>query len=211
MPRHFKKRYKKRRKGALTKRVNAIARKLKGEWKLNDTNNLSVYTPMSALGTAYSCCRIAQGASDRERIGDSVKLRSILVRGELQSATAGVVRVLLVVHRVSSGAAFVPQDMWQQAAAGECIYSPRATSTTQHYRVLMDKHLWTAARAELDVSAKPFKIFKKLQKPLTVKYRGIGSTVGDIDANHLYLVFFGDAITPRCDVKFHMRVRYTEN
>lgn len=211
MPRKSKRRYKKRTKSSLTKRVNALSRAVKGEWKINDTNNLTTYASAPALGGAYSAVRIAQGNGHFERIGDTIKLRSILIRGELQSATAGVVRMMLVIHKQPDGAALSVQSMFEQPAAGEMIYSPRSNANVKHYTVLMDRWYHTMARADLDYSAKPFKIFKKFKNPITVKYKGVGSSVSDVSANHVYFVVIGDALTPRVDFKYHMRSRFTEN
>ena len=145
----------------------------------------------SVAGTVTYLSNIVQGDGSTNRDGDSVKLKSITLRGKAhgQSATLTTfVRIILVMDEAPVAANITPSNVYT-AFSGESTDAFRQLGFTKRMTVLYDKLIKLGTTASEDGSdIKTFKKFIKIDKHL--KYEGVAGTIADATRNALFSIVF---------------------
>lgn len=117
----------------------------RGEWKFHDISMVDSVVSATASIVEDSCCAIAQGITESQRIGRKCTLKSINFRyqvnlpekNDVASANAGDnVRVILYQDRQCNGAAIATTDLLE---SGTNYQSFNNLANSGRFRVLMDR------------------------------------------------------------------------
>lgn len=167
---------------------------------------------VDTTGSIVTLNGIARGDSISERIGRKVQMRSVHIRGHMQSTTttgtAQMGRVLLVYDRQTNGA--VPGITDVLDAIGST--SHRNLSTTMRFRVLMDRlYPLPDQTGDGEHLQLPVNEYMKINLPVHFN-NGDAGTVADITTGGLYLITLGDNAAGVTAGTFAVktRVRYTD-
>ncbi len=209
----YKKRYKRKKRSNYMNTAHkalkiALATKklLNVEYKHLDT------TATATLGTTMAInalCIPQQGDSNSERIGNSIRMKSLLARfhiGINASATASHVRVLIVLDKQCNGSVVTAAEILEDTSATVSIVSPYAIDYTKRFRVLYDRvfRLNQADQRE---------IYKKVFMKLNYHQQFDASTggVADLTNKCLYLLRLSDESTNTPNFQYYTRCRYIDN
>lgn len=164
-------------------------------------------TSLDITGSVTNLTGIAIGDDDFNRTGNSIYVRHIYTRGQIEidsSATATTVRVMLVcdTQQIGDGTPAV-SDVIGGAANEFLVYRPLNADTVGRFNILYSRsfNLNTQRPSLL------FTIRKSMR--LHVRYNGTAGT--DIQRNGLYLMCFSDEPTNTPELKAVTRVSYHDN
>lgn len=188
-------------------------RYLNTEQKFKDRNATS--NPDSVNGQLVALNLLAQGTSNEERVGSSVRNTSCFVQGRVNihaSASSTTVRLALVHDSQANGTT----PVYSSAAGGNGIYenasvdSWRDLGNNRRYRVLASSRV----TVDTDDPERRFKMMVKMpyQKGKVSFYPGVTTgTITAISTGSLHLVMFSDEATNTPAITWRSRVRYIDN
>jgi len=157
-------------------------------------------------GVIYLTNALSQGITSVTRIGDSVKMHSMELRGSINqstSATQSIVRMWIIKHKEPRGATLaLATDLWENTNVNTFLQ----VNKRNRYTVLLDR---TFHLQEGGASQALFHIKKKLGQHTI--YDGNAGTVADIQKNAYYVVFLSNEPTYTPSVNMAVRLRYTDD
>lgn len=198
---------------AATAATMVAKRYLNTETKFYDSS--VAQTPNNVTGTSNLLNAMGQGASSEQRVGNSIRMKSVFFQGRVNihaSATSSTVRLALVLDRQANGAA----PSYSSAAGGNGIYenatvdSWRDMGNTKRYTILATRRIVV----DSDDPEKTFLLKSKLPYAAgkVAYYPGVSAgSIGDISTGSLYLFCFSDEVTNVPSVDGRVRVRYLDN
>ncbi len=211
MSKYRKKKYKKRATGGAYKIANKalkLAKSLdkkvgKAELKMV-TADLSVGVGVDDIGRVDQLALIAQGVSNKQRLGLSVGIAKIEFIGRLRHNTS---------NEITSSRVIIFRDIRQAADQKSTPnnflellnpYSPYDNKTMSKFMVYYDRFIVTYNPQKLGV---PLKFTKYLH--FEMRWNGTLST--DIEANGLYIMMISDTSTFTPTLNYNLRVSYYDN
>lgn len=149
-------------------------------------------------------CLIAQGTNDNQRIGNSIKITSIMIRGFVtfnQTATASMCRMILVWDKQANEAALTAGDLLES----EDVSSNLNIDNGKRFTVLWDKYF--TLYAEKPIIA--IKYYRKLNHK--IRYDNAAAAITSITEGNLCLVRISNESVNYPVASLDMRLRYVDN
>lgn len=161
-------------------------------------------------GIIQPISRIAQGLDYiNNRIGDSIKMQHIEVRGRIfknASATSSVMRVLLIRDLDGYGTIPTTGDVLQTVGSSTAPLSPLDFLNRKRFAVLYDELLTLNSTGD---SSAVFEVSMPHQGH--VLYLGTTAAAASDGKGSLYLVFVSDEATNTPNVSFVSRIVFTDD
>lgn len=154
---------------------------------------------------------LAQGDTQNNRNGDSVKLSSVNLRGLITVGSSAVtrnVRIMLINEKVSDGAVPTLSDVLDNSTLPNVYarYNPDNAGT--RFKILFDKRYIVTPTT----NAVKFNVYRKLQHHL--KFTGTTANQADASTGHLYVLICSDdngVDTNTPEVEWNSCIRYIDN
>lgn len=197
-------------KRAYNRPRRAIARAALGEWKYLDTplsSTMNTTTTMTLLNG------MQQGPGASQRVGQTITLRSLEIRGycaaDTQAVNGQIVRYLVFLDRQANGA--VPAAATDILSTNN-VAGMRALTYRKRFKIILDKTYQLGIFAG-DESQAHFHHYLKFRRPIKQEFNvGNAGTVADIATNSMYLLVLGTEAPGNTDALYAMnvRLRYTD-
>jgi hypothetical protein len=166
-------------------------------------------TAATTAGSLNSISSIVQGLDFTNRIGDSIKLQRIEVRGRIyrnSSATTSLVRVLCVRDLDGYGTAPNPGDIMESVGAVDAPLSPYDYLNRKRFSVLYDDFM------SVDNTGDSSKVFAfDVPHEGHILYLGTTAAAASNGKGSLYMLFFSDEGTNTPTYAFYSRVYFTDD
>lgn len=210
-----KKQYKRGRRAAysrykndqIVKDVMYLKKLVNIEVKHFDTiqNNIS----LSTVPIIVSLNEIAQGLTDTNRVGNSIKIQSIQVFGKITQSSAATDTTFRIMVGSSNIAEANPTatDILDNTGNNMIVVSPYLLNRTATFNVKLDKSKVLCSNGTTE---RYFKYFL----PVTnhhVKFDGSGAGVASVTGGNLWSMVFCDETTNLPKLNCFYRIRYTDN
>lgn len=197
------------------KQVAYIRGMINCEKKFNDQSNILMNKPCSTLGSMTLLTAMAQGDGDFQRNGNSVLLKSLLLRVRLSAnsnASAPInqsIRMIIFQDRNVSNTTPVISDIIESGNVGteRAVLSPLSTKLNGRVKIIRDK-LFRLVKDQ-DSNERIYKDYIKVHTHL--KYIGTGATQADVSGGHFYMILFGDNDTYQPEFDGMIRIAYYDN
>lgn len=190
--------------------LNEIRKLINIETKFWDT--VQSAATQSTTGNAYSLTRMGQGLTSTDRVGDSIKLQHIEVRGRVVIATAGttsLVRVAIVRDLDGYGTAATPADAFELNGAGQAPLSPWRFNRRERFSVLYDELFTVQGSTSDGVSSFPF--YYNSAHSGHVLYLGATAAATSDGKGTVYLMACTDETVNLPTIAFYSRVMFTDD
>jgi len=172
---------------------------------------------LNTTGTIQLIGNVAQGASQSQRIGRKICLKSIQIHGHLDSDTATITnhgRFMLIWDKQPNASLPALSDIFETAVDANAFVKD---AQKDRFVVLKDKHwafagsIATAASVMTSKTTYVFKYFARLPNLETV-YSGATAAIGDITSGALYAIAVGSTAAGTADANcsFNIRIRYLD-
>lgn len=181
--------------------ANGVKNLINTEFKFNDVSSTTNVTTTAQI---IDLTEIAEGTNNTERVGKSIRLKSLLQRGSARidaSASASALRAIIVHDMDNTGTAPSVTDILQSSSF---VANINLASSLGRWRVLMDKTLNMSANGTQRVS---WKRYIKLNHH--VKYSG--SAANSNQKGSLFLVLLSNESTNGVNININTRVRFIDN
>lgn len=190
----------------LWKDVKYLKSVINVEYKRLDADSTQFIPNEVTSPTLTLISSMAQGDGPNQRDGNSVRLKSALIRFAIERDASATkphtsFRIMLVRSIYNNNAAPAIGDLLQTSD----FMSPINTDESTGYRILRDKtYRVTAQVPHLDL-----KWFVKFNHH--AKFSGSSAAVGDTTSGHIYIVVFVDDNTNQDFIRYYTRVRFVDN
>lgn len=156
--------------------------------KLDST--ISTFVPSAGttnVGDLWSLSSIDQGDQDYQRNGESVLLKSILIRGFVQATNNGIIRIMVIKDKARVPGSAIPSsnDILQVTGNSFAPLSPLDENAEGRFVVLHSSMMTFNTAGE---SSKLFKLY--LDKQFHIKFSGPSSN--DVNLNQVYILLISD-------------------
>lgn len=178
------------------------------EKKYFDTDTSGVTLPTSTTGTVTCINGMGQGDDNNERIGRSIRIKSVHVKGAVELnalATKDFIKVAVVLDHQTNGSAPGYSGIYDMSVNG-AAYAYRSMSTPNRFRVLATRMIPLAKGGS---EIKTFNM--NIPCDIHTKYQTAGSGVASINSDGLFLVYGGDLSLDMSAIKYNCRIRYVDN
>lgn len=176
-------------------------------------------SPTLASPSIQPLCLVAQGLTDKTRIGNSMLAKSIQVRIRLvlQNEISGTygspyssIRVMLIVDKLQGGTAPTIAQIMENTSNN---ISMANKNYTDRFTVIKDKMCnfspnWGTGSTTPTQAVCDFKFFKPLD--FHIRYLGTDATAASAGPNQLYLICW-PAHSVGCSFTFYTRLNFTDN
>lgn len=175
------------------------------EYKSHD-----VSTSITTSGTVINFHSIGSGAGDGQRTGNSIKAKSLLIRGQIiGNATADSMFARIIIFMDTQQIADTQPsqtDVLDQDVADQLL-APLSNTTAGRFKIFMNKQIAINNKITAIPVAMTFKYFKRMGHH--IRYNGTATS--DIQKGGIYLLFIhsGGVNTPTFDLTG--RLRYVDN
>ncbi len=193
------------------KKALAIARGVRSlinvEYKFLDNN--AIGATISSTPVVIDLPIMAQGDTANTREGNSIKLTKCILNGNIfmnASATASVVRLMLVWDAQSNGAAPPIAGILQDSTAGDNMVSPYNPPFKKRFFVLWDKTFNLS-----DSGNKVLSYHKVVSLNHHVRYLGNAGTVADLTSGNLVFIHISNEGTNTPTLAHWERIRFLDN
>jgi hypothetical protein len=188
--------------------LNEIRKLINIETKFHDlvTTSFSVGT----TGAVYCLSQTAQGLTSTDRVGDSIKLQHIEIRGRIvcnPSAPQSLVRILILRDLDGYGTAPTYADVCEYNAQVSAPLSPRKFNKRDRFSVLYDDLV--ALQATTGDSSIPFAF--STAHGGHVLYLGTTAAAASDGKGSVYFMVVSDESTNTPTVAFVSRILYTDD
>ncbi len=201
-----KKKRKPRAVSALTTRVRKLEKKTSGiESKFLDTAVASA--AIATTPTLSNLNLMIQGVNIGERVGDSITITSIYLKGVISMATAGdnnMVRLLCFHDKQANGASAALGDILLSGAASVHVFQPLNLDNKHRFRILWDKTI------QLNDEGYKTHVFSKYIKcNIKCRYDTTLGTIADLTSSNVGFFFGG--FTALGEIQLTSRIRYLDS
>jgi hypothetical protein len=190
--------------------LNEIRKLINIETKFLDTNVPS-YT-VSTTGSMTPISEIAQGLTSTTRVGDSLRIQHIEVRGRVQvntSATNSLVRVMLVRDLDGYGTAPTVADVLEVNASVGAPLSPEKFAKRERFSILFDELICVQSAISTGTAMIPFTFMTTHQGHIL--YLGSTAAPASDGKGSVYLLAVSDEATDLPTVAFISRILFTDD
>ncbi len=190
--------------------LNEIRKLINVEHKFVDVNNVSATTQ---AGTVTYLSGMNQGDNISEREGDSIKIQSFDIIGQIQrdpaSAAVDGVRLLIIRDLQNTGAAPLGTDVLETVGTIESAFQQldflNGNDLNKRFTVVYDELF------SLD-TYHPVRQFRfRTTHDCHVFYRGTTSAVGSAGNGSYFMIAYCNALVAQPNVVFSTRLRFTDN
>lgn len=188
----------------------AAARVSRAEWKYLDqalSSTMNTTTTMTLLNG------LQQGTGASQRVGQTVTLRSLEIRGycaaDTQAVNGQIVRWLVVLDRQANGA--VPAAATDILSTNNVV-GMRALTNRKRFKIILDQ-TYQLGPFLGDDSQSHFHHYLKFRRPVKEEFNvGNAGNVADIATNSMYLLVLGTEAPGNTDALYAMdvRLRFTD-
>lgn len=189
--------------------LNEIRKLINIETKFLDT--VQVSTNISTTGGAIVISEIAQGVTSQTRIGDSVKIQHIEVRGRVNVnpvAANSLVRVLVFRDLDGSGVPPATSDVLELTGAVSAPLSPYKYRNLQRFSVLYDE-IFELQGTVQGTAGIPF-IYSSAHSG-HILYLGTTAASASDGKGTLYVLAVSDEATNTPSLAFYSRITFTDD
>lgn len=189
--------------------LNEIRKLINIETKFVDKAQTS--TAISTTATVFAISQTAQGLDVSNRVGDSIKLQHITVRGRVNVSTAAsnsLVRIMVIRDLDGYGTAPVSADILQDSATVSSCLSPINYLNRERFSVLYDELVELQGIVQ-GTAGMPF--YFDSAHAGHVLYLGTTATAASNGKGSLYVVALSDEATNTPSIAFYSRVTYTDD
>lgn len=160
-------------------------------------------------GTVAQLANINQGDGVNQRDGQSVLLKSILIRGAITYGSvhgSNLIRVVVFMDKRNSTGVFPsPLDVYANVGNANAPNSPLLNNSYGRFKILYT-NLFTVS--DTGQKARPFKIYiNHIDKH--IHYTGTAGT--DESRNQIYIMYTSDVNTDDPSISYYSRIRYIDN
>lgn len=196
------------------KAVQAVAKKvMKRQVEKKHVHLQNNLIPISNAGDLFHVNRVGLGANDYQRIGNSIKMLRLGIRGCILPSTENVavdiyndVRMLVIYDKQANGAAPI---LAQILTYPTDVNSPRHPDYTDRYVTLADKSFLIYNKAGQYYNGNKFRL--NIKKTLKTQFGGDGNTIADITHGSIYVIFLSDSqVADHPFVKYNTAYTYTD-
>ncbi len=189
-----------------------LAKYVKGlvnvEYKQINVQSTNVSIGTSAVHNELT--NLLQGHEDTQRDGNSIRLKSIHIKGFIKTITSSsknVVRLVVVLDKQTNQAQAAFSDIFFDNSAGDAVISDRNIDNTRRFTLLWDKVI--VLEASSSAGTRYFNFYKKLNMP--IRYDGNANDITDLTQNSLQFIQVSDTVSSTPIITFHARLRYLDN
>ncbi len=189
--------------------LNAIRKLINIETKFLDTIQTS--TTINQTGSMIPISEIAQGLTSQTRVGDSIRIQHIEVRGRCNvNPVAGntLMRVLVVRDLDGYGTAPTTSDVLEYAAAVSAPISPEKFNKRERFSILYDE-IFTLSGTTQGVATLPFSFSSTHQGH--IMYLGTTAAAASDGKGSMYIVSVSDETTNAPSLAFVSRIQFTDD
>lgn len=179
------------------------------ERKNIDSLDLTYNCPLtSSFGSPVFLTPIAQGTDQQERIGRSIRIKSVQIRLKTVttgSPAVGQIRYVIVYDRQSNGVTPVSTDVFAGSAQ---FNDPMQLNYKERFVVLMDRITDSQQSSAVPISDKAY-----VKCDLDQIWAGAGGSAGNIRTGSIWLFMANNAdsaVGVASDVNYSVRVRFTD-
>ncbi len=192
----------------LFKDVRSLKRLINVEFKFHDVQLTSQTVDEVPLITQLS--NIAIGDTTNTRDGSQVKCLSLQIAFSINSsasATASLVRVLLIKDKQTNQLIYNASDLLSDVTAGDGIVSPYNRDNRMRFTILMDK-VFTLTT----VGSNRVRVFgKKFRQDQVLRYDASAGNITDLTQSSYSLMFISNEPTNSPNVTLFSRLNYVDN
>jgi hypothetical protein len=189
--------------------LNEIRKLINIETKFLDT--VQVSTAIGTTGVVFSISSIAQGLTSQTRVGDSLKIQHIEVKGRINvnpAASNSVVRVLVFRDLDGYGTAPTGADVMELDAAVSAPLSPYKFRNLQRFSILYDELMEVQGIVQ-GTAGIPFSYSSSHAGHIL--YLGTASAAASNGKGSLYVLCVSDEATNAATLAFYSRVLFTDD
>lgn len=189
--------------------LNEIRKLINIETKFLDTVQTS--TNISTTGGVFAISEIAQGLTSQTRVGDSLKIQHIDVRGRVNvnpTAANSLIRVLVFRDLDGYGTPPATSDVLQVTAAVSAPLSPLNFRNSQRFSVLYDE-LFHMQGTVQGVAGMPF-VYSSAHSG-HILYLGTTAAAASDGKGSLYIMAVSDEATTTPSLAFYSRILFTDD
>ena len=189
--------------------LNEIRKLINIETKFLDTVSAVAYG--SQAGVVTPVTQVAQGLTSTTRVGDSIKLQTIEIRGTIHLvATTGSAfhRIILFRDLDNAGTAPVGSDVLEQTGTAQCVSSPYRFNTRQRFSILFDEVFSLNNNGEQGNSSDTF--YYNTAHGGHVLYLGSTAATASNGKGSIYMLNLSDTATVSA-ASFYSRVTFTDD
>jgi hypothetical protein len=190
--------------------LNEIRKLINIETKFLDTNTTS-YT-VTTTGSMQPISQIAQGLTSANRVGDSIRIQHIELRGRVTVSTAAtnsLVRVMLVRDLDGYGTAPTVADVLEVNASVGAPLSPERFQKRERFSILFDELIAVQSATSSGCSSVPFTFMTTHQGHIL--YLGTTAASASDGKGSIYLVAVSDETVNTPTVAFVSRILFTDD
>lgn len=193
--------------------------------RAKNTGVIPTYTALTGGLTTLHMCKVVQGTSANQRIGNKIRPYQIRFRGDISynSALPTYYRVLLVQDNQANGSLPDFLTMFTMNTSSQAINAFYNMDNIARFKFLKDKTFRCPSQAVIaeDASAVgrvitfPFKMNHKLKGNPVMEYSGVTGDIAEVRSTNYFIVFIssaasGDAIGSCPQIDGHMRFYFKE-
>ncbi len=162
---------------------------------------------------------IAQGLTEKTRVGRRICVHNINIKGEVVMPTATtaigrqLVKLALVMDRQANGADGAASDVWEVAASG--LHSYRNLAAAPRFKVLWSKVFTmnssisgNGTTIDTNEMLRFFNCSVKLEEP--IEYDGATGAITEIQSVNFFLMGVALASSPAVTMTARCRIRFTD-
>jgi hypothetical protein len=190
--------------------LNEIRKLINIETKFCDT--ILTSTPQGTTGNAYCISELAQGLTSTNRVGDSVRIQHLEIRGRVvvnAAATTSLVRVLVVRDLDGYGTAPTPADVLATTGAVSAPLSPENFQKRERFSILYDEVFALQSVLSSGTASIPFYFATAHQGH--VLYLGQTGVAASDGKGSVYVMCVSDEGTNTPSLAFYSRMLFTDD
>jgi len=191
--------------------LNEIRKLINIETKFFDT--IITSTTQSTTGSITSLSQMGQGLNSTSRVGDSIRIQHIEVRGRVTISTAAVtslVRFMIVRDLDGYGTVPAVTDVLETAVAVSAPLAPYKFNKRQRFSILYDEIFALAGGATADGSSTQVFTFSSAHQG-HILYLGTGAVSASDGKGTIYYLAVSDEATNTPTVALTSRILFTDD
>jgi hypothetical protein len=190
--------------------LNEIRKLINIETKFCDTQVTS--TSMSTTWTLVPISELAQGLTSATRVGDSIKLQHIEVRGRIFEnalATNSVARVIVFRDLDGDGTSPTGGELMETSGGAMAPLSPYRYNRKQRFSILFDETFSLQSILATGISSQVFSFSTSHEGH--VLYLGTTAAAASDGKGTVYVAYCSDEASTNPTIAFYSRIMFTDD
>jgi hypothetical protein len=190
--------------------LNEIRKLINIETKFIDTNQTSV--GINTTGTMFPITQLAQGLTSTNRVGDSIRIQHLEVRGRVvinNTASTSLIRVMVVRDLDGYGSAPAVSDVLEVNGSVGAPLSPEKFQKRERFSILYDELIALQGSSTTGTASVPFSFSSSHQGH--VLYLGTTASAASDGKGSVYVLAVSDEGTNTPGIAFISRVLFTDD